>query len=271
MTQPTQPETEYTYTDPTDAFGHTLTVIPLDASTYDGTIPVVSLSIQVPPDATDPENPIVYIPIADVERVVAAIRTAADRAEVVAGDAERCESRSMPNQQHGVVHCVLTAGHAGQCQSATEYPYVSWPNPSDARRARYADPLFEIMREHGGWDGVRSELVDREMNMMVDAVMAVADEEISERTYNERTATVDIDVTLPGVEGPLPMEIPLSEAHILHQLLGEAIGIRPAPVQECQTCRAGYTYGQPCSACEYRALMAVTVQPGPVSEDEAQQ
>ncbi|MFJ5294466.1 hypothetical protein [Streptomyces sp. NPDC088348] len=76
----TQPE-PYTYTDPTDAFGHTLTVAPVDASTYDGTIPVVSLGIQVPADATDPENPIVYVPLADVEEVVAAIRAAAGQPE----------------------------------------------------------------------------------------------------------------------------------------------------------------------------------------------
>ncbi|MFE4915853.1 hypothetical protein ACFRCX_30580 [Streptomyces sp. NPDC056652] len=72
-----QPE-PYTYTDPTDPFGHTLTVVHVDADTHDGTtIPVVSLGIQVPEDATDPDNPIVYIPLADAEQVVAAIRTAA--------------------------------------------------------------------------------------------------------------------------------------------------------------------------------------------------
>ncbi|MFJ9034863.1 hypothetical protein ACIRQP_41935 [Streptomyces sp. NPDC102274] len=103
MTQPMQPETEYTYTDPTDAFGHTPTVIPLDASTYDGTIPVVSPSIQVPPDATDPENPIVYVPTADVERVVAAIRTAAGQPTADRGTDLLRRSESYLSALHGSV------------------------------------------------------------------------------------------------------------------------------------------------------------------------
>ena len=42
-----------------------------------------------------------------------------------------CGSRSLPTYSGNVVHCVLDAGHSKQCQSATEYPYVSWPNPSN--------------------------------------------------------------------------------------------------------------------------------------------
>jgi hypothetical protein len=41
-----------------------------------------------------------------------------------------CGSRSLPTYSGEVVRCVLTARHAGQCQSAAEYPYVSWPNPA---------------------------------------------------------------------------------------------------------------------------------------------
>lgn len=41
-----------------------------------------------------------------------------------------CGSRSLPTYSGEVVRCVLTVGHAGQCQSAAEYPYVSWPNPA---------------------------------------------------------------------------------------------------------------------------------------------
>lgn len=42
-----------------------------------------------------------------------------------------CGSRSLPISTGEVVRCVLLAEHTGQCQSATEYPYVSWPNPSN--------------------------------------------------------------------------------------------------------------------------------------------
>lgn len=48
---------------------------------------------------------------------------------------------------------------------------------ADGRRQRYAAPLFDLMRE-AGWDGERTEQVDREMFAIVDAVMAVADTEV---------------------------------------------------------------------------------------------
>ncbi|MFI1938364.1 hypothetical protein ACH44C_14450, partial [Streptomyces purpureus] len=32
--------------------------------------------------------------------------------------------------------------------------------------------------------------------------------------------------------------------------------LTPAPIQTCRTCSAGYTYGQPCSTCEFQARMA---------------
>ncbi|WP_331731865.1 hypothetical protein OG298_45300 (plasmid) [Streptomyces sp. NBC_01005] len=70
----------YSYTDPTDAFGNTLTVMPVEAVVYHGEIPVVSLGVNIHPDYTDPETPIVYIPLGDVEEVVAAIRAAAAQA-----------------------------------------------------------------------------------------------------------------------------------------------------------------------------------------------
>ena len=42
-----------------------------------------------------------------------------------------CGSLSLPTYSGEVVRCVLATGHERQCQSATEYPYVSWPNPSN--------------------------------------------------------------------------------------------------------------------------------------------
>lgn len=67
----------YSFTDPTDAYGNTLTVMPVEAAVYHGSIPVVSLGVNIHPDYTDPETPIVYIPLGDVEAVVTAIRAAA--------------------------------------------------------------------------------------------------------------------------------------------------------------------------------------------------
>ncbi|MFE1550601.1 hypothetical protein [Streptomyces sp. NPDC058718] len=45
-------------------------------------------------------------------------------------EATPCGSRSLPTYSGEVVHCVLKIGHAAQCQSVGEWPYVSWPNPS---------------------------------------------------------------------------------------------------------------------------------------------
>jgi hypothetical protein len=47
------------------------------------------------------------------------------------------------------------------------------------RRERYAAPLYAIMRENG-WDGERTEVVVREMDLVLDAVIAVADAEQAE-------------------------------------------------------------------------------------------
>jgi hypothetical protein len=43
------------------------------------------------------------------------------------------------------------------------------------------------------------------------------------------TRTIDIDVYLPGVEEPVPVEVPLGQARVLHAMLGDAIsdGVLP--------------------------------------------
>lgn len=40
------------------------------------------------------------------------------------------------------------------------------------------------------------------------------------------------------------------------ELVAELEALKPAPIQTCRKCGAGYTYGQPCSACEFKARMA---------------
>ncbi|MEU3945425.1 hypothetical protein [Streptomyces sp. NPDC029526] len=50
---------------------------------------------------------------------------------------------------------------------------------AEDRRQRYAAPLYEIMR-HNGWDGERTERVVREMDLVLDAVLAVANVEQAE-------------------------------------------------------------------------------------------
>lgn len=65
---------------------------------------------------------------ADAVLAVLAARQATGQADTTAGI---CGSRSLPTYSGEVVRCVLHTGHVGQCQSAVDYPYVSWPNPSN--------------------------------------------------------------------------------------------------------------------------------------------
>ena len=59
-----------------------------------------------------------------------------------------CGSLSLPTYSGEVVRCVLATGHERQCQSATEYPYVSWPNPSNIEQ-----PDAEDGEQCGKWGG----------------------------------------------------------------------------------------------------------------------
>lgn len=53
------------------------------------------------------------------------------------------------------------------------------PDPTTDRRDQYAAPLYALMRQNG-WDGERTEPVVREMDLVLDAVIAVADAEQAE-------------------------------------------------------------------------------------------
>ncbi|MFF5801633.1 hypothetical protein [Streptomyces albogriseolus] len=47
-----------------------------------------------------------------------------------------------------------------------------------------------------------------------------------------------------------------AELCALRARVAELEALKPAPVQTCRTCGAGYTYGQPCSNCQFNADMA---------------
>ncbi|MFB6424670.1 hypothetical protein ACFCXC_14940 [Streptomyces microflavus] len=46
------------------------------------------------------------------------------------GEPEPCGSLSQPTYSGEIMRCVLPVGHPRQCQSTTEYPWVSWPSPT---------------------------------------------------------------------------------------------------------------------------------------------
>ena len=78
------------------------------------------------------------IPAAQADAVLSVLRKAAqpEIKAVVLGtttgppETGACGGRSVPTYSGQVVPCVLSTGHAGPCQSAAEFPYVAWPNPS---------------------------------------------------------------------------------------------------------------------------------------------
>ncbi|MFJ3923078.1 hypothetical protein [Streptomyces sp. NPDC090022] len=49
---------------------------------------------------------------------------------------------------------------------------------------------------------------------------------------------------------------PHDEVQRLRARVAELEALRPAPIQDCRKCGAGYTHGQPCSNCQFQAEMA---------------
>lgn len=58
-----------------------------------------------------------------------------------------------------------------------------------------------------------------------------------------------------GVRDP-EVEWLLRDAQRLQDRVIELEALTPAPIQTCRVCGAGYTYGQRCTTCEFRARMA---------------
>lgn len=72
-------QTTAEYVDTTDPHGATLHIGRVDASTYDGTVPVVALAIESTVSCGEDDN-IVYVRLEDVDRVIAMLRAAAGSA-----------------------------------------------------------------------------------------------------------------------------------------------------------------------------------------------
>lgn len=61
---------------------------------------------------------------------------------------------------------------------------------------------------------------------------------------------------LQSPESAMELELLQRELAAARAELEELRALKPAPIQTCRTCGAGYTYGQPCSQCTYTALLA---------------
>ncbi|MCX4601186.1 hypothetical protein OG402_11875 [Streptomyces anulatus] len=92
--------------------------------------------------------------VVDDPRNIAAV--AATVARQLLGTTTTCGSRSLPTYSGNVVTCVLAAGHSGQCHSSTEWPYVSWPNPSHGVwNPDAAVPPAPVDRYRSAWSSAR--------------------------------------------------------------------------------------------------------------------
>jgi hypothetical protein len=83
------------------------------------------------------------------------------------------ELRLAQIRQHLAEHLAADLASAPAAVSAGPAPAT---DRAAERRDRYAAPLFTLMRQNG-WDGERTEPVVREMDLVLDAVLAVADAE----------------------------------------------------------------------------------------------
>lgn len=74
-----------------------------------------------------------------------------------------------------------------------------------------------------------------------------------------------------GRKVPFPLGETLTPAvDWLIARVAELEALTPAAIQSCRTCGAGYTYGEPCSTCLFRAQMAAELQArGLAGEHEA--
>ncbi|MFD8710363.1 hypothetical protein ACFV07_07795 [Streptomyces anulatus] len=52
----------------------------------------------------------------------------------------------------------------------------------------------------------------------------------------------------------------------LRARVAELEALTPAQFQDCQTCGAGYEYGQPCQRCEFRTQMAAELAKAPAED-----
>lgn len=78
------------------------------------------------------------------------------------------------------------------------------------------------------------------------------------RALIARTTDAGALVASPGVLREL-----LAEVDRLRAQVAELAALKPARFQDCQVCGAGYEYGKPCSACEFKKWMAAAQEPAP--------
>ncbi|MFD5031683.1 DNA-binding protein [Streptomyces sp. NPDC058405] len=225
----TQPE-PYAYTDP---FGDKLSVGFIRMVSGDGSI-IPSVAFHT---VNDPDSATAYVPLADEELVVAAIRTAAGQPAADRADADALCAR-------------IGTPYSGM-RIAIESP-DGWPasrrkrEQPDARRNRYATALRSAVSDTPDEMTHGETLV---INDLTDAALAVADEE-------QRDLRAELDRARAELE----------QARATTQRVCEWV------TSDVVTARSEFGNGYREAQRDIRDIVTpATTQPGPVSEDGAQQ
>ncbi|WP_326739110.1 hypothetical protein [Streptomyces sp. NBC_01022] len=93
---------------------------------------------------------------------------------------EPCGSLSQPTYSGEIMRCVLPVGHPRQCQSTTEYPWVSWPSPTaqadllmtESHRRALSDVLG--LGTGAPWDAIRDRAA--ELGRLADEAQPATDQ-----------------------------------------------------------------------------------------------
>ncbi|WP_329215081.1 hypothetical protein OG352_05960 [Streptomyces sp. NBC_01485] len=120
--------------------------------------------------------------------------------------------------------------------------------------ARLSDPLVVTTRDAGSWWKRAVDSDGHGLYAKADCTdMCPELRSIRELAVYGLTGMLD---AVPVPVGSVPQP---SELETLRARVAELEALTPAAIQTCRKCGAGYTYGEPCQSCVFKARMAAEV------------